>query len=151
MLYFKREKPGGQWEEITGEEMMKVINAHFDIQPRRSWDGSEKPSRQQVADYIHNGDILNLYAADYKAQDETEDESWEAALAANDSPERIAATNARFQEIHNHVQEMKAEIKAARKQEKEQATQPPAYPMVEGEGAAQFTFDVPADTQLALF
>jgi|WetSurMetagenome_2_1015567.scaffolds.fasta_scaffold1671514_1 hypothetical protein len=27
----------------------------------------------------------------------------------------------------------------------------PAYPMVAGEGAAQFSFDVPADTQLALF
>jgi hypothetical protein len=96
MQYFKREKPGGQWEEITGIEMMNVINAHFDIQPRRSWDGSEKPSRQQVADYIHNGDILNLYSADYKAQ-------------------------------------------------------PPAYPMVEGEGAAQYSFDVPENTQLALF
>jgi hypothetical protein len=31
------------------------------------------------------------------------------------------------------------------------AQQPPAYPMVEGEGAAQYSFDVPNETQLALF
>jgi hypothetical protein len=67
MRYYRKYKPGGRWAEIKGTDMLAVINAHFDETPSKSWDGSTKPSRQQVADHIHSGKILSLYTADYKA------------------------------------------------------------------------------------
>ena len=69
MKYYRKQNPGGRWIEIKGIDMLKVINAHFDETPTQSWDGSTKPSRQQVADHIHDGNILHLYTADYKAEE----------------------------------------------------------------------------------
>ena len=69
MKYYRKQLPGGRWAEIKGLDMLKVINAHFDETPSTNWDGSVKPSRQQVADHIHNGNTLHLYTADYKAEE----------------------------------------------------------------------------------
>ena len=70
MRYYKKQLPGGTWKEITGTAMINVINAHFDETASTNWDGSRKPSRQQVADYIHSGKILHTYTAEYKAEEE---------------------------------------------------------------------------------
>ena len=47
----------------------------------------------------------------------------DAEIARMNTPERAAYVADRFQEMHNRVQEMKAEIKAARKATRLQCTQ----------------------------
>lgn len=65
---------------------------------------------------------------------------------AEQTAEAIPTITERDKEQHARTQELKAAIKEAHKQT---ATQP--YPMIEGEGAPQYTFALPAEpVQLAL-